>query len=104
MYIINSKLPIKKMEEKTHNYAMRQTVYLLSHNKIVETKVFGLKFNKNDDIIYSLNGYTQTVLESNLFGSIDDVLEFLKNNIKSPESIPDRFKSVVSDIKEKILN
>lgn len=92
------------MEEKrTHKYAHEQTVYVLSSNKIVETKVTGLKSNKDGDIIYSLAGFVPLIQESTIYGSVDDVLVYLKDNVKSPENISDKMKSAISDIKNKFI-
>lgn len=85
-------------------YNLDQQVYVINNNRIVATTVEGFKRNKEDHIVYSLKGYTNYLNEQNIFKEIKDVLDFLKDNIKSPETIPKSVKNNFSKIKDRFIN
>jgi len=99
--MVDNKLKTKKISNK---YLLDQEVYVLTHNKLVNTEVVGFKKNDRNGIDYTLKGFGGITKESNIFETPKDCFNYLEENITNPDSLGNKVKSKLDSVKSMFRN
>ncbi len=73
-------------------FKVNSEVFLYDSSSIVKTIVKKISINENNEFRYVLEGYYHAKSEKDLFLDIDSLLENLKTNVQSPQSLSDKAK------------